>query len=279
MLFVASGALTITLITLTNRKAVHTSRTLWGVLATNYATALTLSFILAFFSGMRPTSTFTWVLGFATGFLYTGGMFLGMKTIGRRGATIAASASQLSILIPVSLSLAIFGESLRVSQVAGVAIALVALPLLASRGKGGGGSMERGTLLLLAALLLVQGFAQFSSKVMVASGLQAETGAFFIAVFTSATFVTAPIALRHRRDVRSTDIGYGAIVGACNIGGNLSILLALTSLPGAVVFPLVSSGGLLLVTTLTRLLYSERVGRVNALGMALTLSAVILINI
>jgi len=76
-----------------------------------------------------------------------------------------------------------------------------------------------------------------------------------------------------------TDFFYGAVVGVSNIGGNLSILLALVALPGAIVFPLVSSGGLLLTTILAWFIFKERVGRLNAIGIMLTLSAVLLINV
>ncbi len=278
-LFIASGVLTITALNLTNRRAVHACRSLWGVIAANYATALVLSVAMAVMGGLGSVSLITLGLGFVTGFLYIGGMFLGMTMIGRRGASIAVSASQLSVLIPVSLSVALFGESLKGSQFLGVTLALVSLPLLAAKGGKDGGAPDRGTLALLITMLLVQGFAQLSSKILVASGLEAERSAFFLAVFTSATLVTVPIALRHRLEVDVTDFGYGAVVGACNIGGNLSILLALVTLPGSVVFPLVSSGGLLLVTVLAGIIFRERVGRLNAVGMALTLLAVVLINI
>ena len=280
MLFVGSGIITITGINLTNRKAVHSTKTLWGVIAANYCTALTLSAAIFYLGGFYSASAFTLILGFATGFLYTGGMFLGMTTIGRRGASISASTNQLSVIIPVGLSIALFGESLGLNQLAGAALAIISLPLLAAKaGQKSLDSIDWGTLILLATQLLVQGFAQFSSKVLVASGLGAERNAFFLAVFTSATLVTLPLALRHRAEIRPPDFAYGLVVGICNIGGNLSILLALISLPGAIVFPFVNSGGLLLVTILVWLIFKERISRVNALGIALTLMAVIIINL
>jgi uncharacterized membrane protein len=203
-----------------------------------------------------------------------------MTTIGRRGASIAVSASQLSVLIPVSLSVVMFGERLSTTQLIGVAIALISLPLLAAKIGGGlKGGLDRETLLLLVTQLFVQGFAQFSSKVLVATGLGAERSAFFFAVFVSAALVTIPVALRHRGEIGRKDLAYGSVVGVCNIGGNLSILLALAVLPGAIVFPLVNSGGLLLVTILAWLIFRERVSRVNAFGIALTLTAVLLINL
>ena len=280
MLFVVSGIVTITGINMTNRLAIGFIKTRWGVITANYVTALVLSALMALANGLRPASTFTLALGLVTGFLYIGGMYLGMVTIGRRGASIAVSASQLSVLIPVGLSVALFGETLRTNQLVGVAIALASLPLLAAKIGGGlNSSLDRGTLLLLAAQLLVQGFAQFSSKVLVASGLGAERDAFFLAVFISATLATIPIALRHRGEIGRKDLAYGGVVGACNIGGNLSILLALAALPGAIVFPLVSSGGLLIVTVLAWLIFRERISRLNAIGIAATLAAVLLINL
>lgn len=280
MAFVVSGILTISGINLVNRLAIGSIRTRWGVIAANYVVALALSAAMYVFGGSSQASLFTVGLGLVTGLLYIGGMYLGMATIGRRGASIAVSASQLSVLLPVSLSVAVFGETLNLNQLMGVGVALLALPLLAARVGGGlRGGLDRETLLLIVAQLLVQGFAQFSSKVLVASGLGGERGAFFLAVFVSATLVTLPVAFRHRGEIMKRDFAYGGAVGVCNIGGNLSILLALTALPGAIVFPLINSGGLLLVTVLAWLIFKERISRVNALGIALTLAAVLLINL
>ena len=280
MLFIVSGIVTITGINITNRFAIGFIKTRWGVIAANYCVALALSSAMFLVNGLHPASSLTIALGFVTGFLYIGGMYLGMTTIGRRGASIAVSASQLSVLIPVSLSVLVFGESLRTNQLIGVAMALISLPLLAAKiGAGLDDSLDREILVLIIAQVFVQGFAQFSSKVLVASGLSPERDAFFLVVFTSATLITVPIALRHCAEITRKDYAYGGVVGVCNLGGNLSILLALAALPGAIVFPFVSSGGLLLVTVIARLLFKERINRVNAIGIALTLAAVLLINI
>jgi multidrug transporter EmrE-like cation transporter len=126
---------------------------------------------------------------------------------------------------------------------------------------------------------MVQGFAQLSSKILVAWGLGVERYAFLLAVFLSAALTTIPIAFKHKSEIMKTDYVYGGVVGFCNITGNLSILLALTMLPGAIVFPLISSGGLLLVTLLAWLFFKEQISRVNTIGIALTLAAVLLVNL
>ena len=279
MVYVASGIVSITSINIVNRFAINSIKTRWGLIAANYLVALALSAAMFIFNGLRPASIFTLALGIVTGFLYISGMYLGITTIRSRGASISVSVSQLSVVIPVGLSVAIFGESLRTNQIIGVVVAIVSLPLLTARiGSGLNGSLDRETLLLIVAQIIVQGFAQFSSKILVTTGLGVERDAFFLAVFLSATLTTIPIAFRHRTLIMKKDLSYGGVVGFCNIGGNLSILLALTALPGAIVFTLVSSGGLLFVTIFAWFFFKEQISRVNAIGITLTLAAVLLIN-
>jgi len=277
--FVATGIIALTGINLVNRLAVNSIKTRWGLIAANYVTALTLSFAMYALNGFHPASPFTIGLAVVSGLLYIGGMYLGITTIGRRGASISVSASQLSVLIPVSLSVLVFGDSLSLTQLIGVGVALVSLPLLAAKAPGLNGTLDRDTLALIVVQLVVQGFAQFTSKVLVASGFGGERDAFFVVVFTAATLVTIPIALRNRAEIMRNDFAYGSAVGVCNISVNLSTLLALTLLPGAVVYPLINSGGLLLVTVLAWIIFKEKISRVNALGIALTLAAVLLINL
>lgn len=279
IVFIVSGIIAITGINIVNRLAIKSFKTRWGVIAANYCVALILSVVLYANNGFYPISLFTITLGIVSGILYIGGMYLGITTIGRRGASIAVSASQLSVLIPVSLSVVIFGDSLSATQVVGVGVALISLPLLAAKVGGLNSSLDRETLLLIVVQLMVQGLAQFTSKILVASGYSAEREAYFFIVYCAATLMTIPVALMHRSEIRLNDYAYGGVVGVCNIGVNLSTLIALTLLPGAIVYPLVNSGGLLLVTILAWFLFKEKISRINALGIAFTLVAVLLINL
>ena len=261
--------------------AVGRSKTRWGVITFNYLTAAAISLALVLLGGGPGASPFTLALGAATGALYSGGMFLSMTTMGRSGASIAASVSQLSVAVPVTASVLVYGERLGSLQLLGVAAAVAALPLLAYKGRGSqGGSVDRGLIPLMAAMLVVQGFAQLSSKALVASGLEAERNMFFLTVFTSATLLTTPLAYRARSQVSlPRDAGLGVGVGVFNMLTNMSILLALRSVPASLFFPLNGSGGLMLTTFAAAMLFRERISWVNALGVALTLAAVALINL
>ena len=67
-------------------------------------------------------------------------------------------------------------------------------------------------------------------------------------------------------------------VGVFNVAANRFLLIALTTLPGAIVFPVSSAGSLLMVTISAIILFKEKVSRVNLAGILLTLAAVVLIN-
>jgi drug/metabolite transporter (DMT)-like permease len=279
MFYVVLAILAITSINVLMRYTTVKSRTVWGVMALNYLTGAIVSVILYISGGSPPPGQITIMLAVAAGLLYVSGMSLNMKTMSLRGASITASVVQLSVLIPVGLSILLYGEHLRVSQVAGVCLAVVSLPLLAFRPGVDLRKLDGEAIPYMLATLVVIGFAQLTSKVFISSGLGMERDGFFAVIFTFASLITIPIALRHRGEITRVDLPLGVGVGAFNILGNMFILEALKTLPGAVVFPLNGSGALVLVTAASMILFKEKVSRLNAAGMLVTLVAVVLINI
>jgi multidrug transporter EmrE-like cation transporter len=77
--------------------------------------------------------------------------------------------------------------------------------------------------------------------------------------------------------VRDCLFGLGVVL--FNVAANRFFLLELTTLPGAIVFPVSSAGSLLLLSISAILLFKEKVSRGNLVGILLTLSAVVLINL
>ena len=279
MFYVVLAILAITGINVLMRYTTVRSRTVWGVMAMNYLTGAVVSLILYISGDSPPPGQITIMLAVVAGLLYIGGMSLNMKTMSLRGASITASVVQLSVLIPIGLSMLLYGEQLRVTQLAGVCLAVVSLPLLTSRPGVDLRKLNGEAVPYMLATLVVVGFAQFTSKVFISSGLGMERDGFFAVLFTFASMITIPIALRHRGEITRSDLPLGVGVGAFNILGNRFILEALKTLPGSVVFPLNGSGALVLVTAASVVLFREKVSRLNAAGILVTLVAVVLLNI
>jgi drug/metabolite transporter (DMT)-like permease len=278
MIFVIAAALSITCLSLIMRYATLNTKTLWGVILGNYLTAATIMAGMVFIGGSWDVSPFTLGLGAVTGLTYAAGMYLNLTLMGKRGAAITSSMIQLSVLIPITVSVFFYGETIGSLQLLGIILAVVSLPLLAAKPMHKL-EFDREVIPMIIVTIIVVGFSQLSSKILVQAGLESQNNFFFLSIFTSAALLVSPLALRNLGDIVGRDGLFGLGVGVFNVASNRFLLMALTTLPGAIVFPVSSAGSLLLVTISAIILFKEKVSRVNLVGILLTLAAVVLINV
>ncbi len=278
MLFVVAAALSITFMSLAMRYATLKTKSLWGVILGNYLTAATIMAALVFSNGSWIVSPFTIRLGILTGFTYVAGMYMNLTLMDKRGAAITSTVIQLGVLIPVAVSIFIYGETTTSIQLVGIVLAITSLPLIAAKPMEKL-EIDKEIIPMILVTILIVGFSQLASKILVQSGLESQNNFFFLAVFTSAAIIVTPLAYRNRLDIERNDFLYGLGVGVFNLSSNRFTLLALTVLPGAIVFPVSSAGSLLMVTVAALILFKEKVSRINLVGILLTLVAVVMINI
>ena len=278
MLFVIAAALSITCLNLIMRYSTTKTETLWGVILGNYLTAASIMALLVLSNGGGNVSAFTIGLGAITGLTYSAGMYLNLKLMGKRGAAITSSMIQLAVLIPIGVSVFFYGETISSTQLIGIILAVSSLPLLAAKPMEKL-ELDREVIPMILVAITVVGFSQLSSKILVQSGLEAQNNYFFLAVFSSAALLVSPLAWRNRSGIKRRDGLFGLGVGMFNVAANRFLLLALTTLPGAIVFPVSSAGSLLLVSISAIILFKENVSQVNLAGILLTLAAVVLINL
>jgi len=278
MIFVIAAALSITCLSLIMRYSTTKTETLWGVILGNYLTAAGIMALNVVSNGQVEVSAFTLGLGALTGLTYSAGMYLNLTLMGKRGAAITSSMIQLAVLIPIGVSVFFYGETISSIQLLGIILAVSSLPLLAVKPMEKL-ELDREIIPMILVTITVVGFSQLSSKILVQSGLEAQNNYFFLAIFSSAALLVSPLAWRNRKGIRKRDSIFGFGVGMFNVASNRFLLMALTTLPGAVVFPVSSAGSLLLVTISAIILFKEKVSRVNLVGILLTLSAVVLINL
>ena len=278
MIYLITATLSITILSLTMRKATLNTENLWGVILGNYLTAAILTAAITITSPQTTPTTFTLALGAITGITYTAGMYLNLTLMGKRGAAITSSMIQLAVIIPITTSVLFYGETITTTQLTGILLAITSLPLLASK-PNQKLEIDKTILPMILLTILVVGFSQTSSKILIQSGLENQNNYFFLAIFTSASLLVTPIAYRNRNQIKPTDTTYGIGVGTFNLLSNRALLLALTTLPGAIVFPVSSAGSLLMVTIAAIILFKEKTSRANIAGIIMTLIAVVLINI
>ena len=75
------------------------------------------------------------------------------------------------------------------------------------------------------------------------------------------------------------ELGYGILIGVCNVLGSGTFIAALDRLDALIAFPVSGSGGMLFTTTVGILILGERLNKRLAMGVVLAIISLILVNL
>ncbi len=277
---------------------------LTAVGAVNYITAAIFHACFAAASGLRVPHGASLAIGVVGGTIYAAAFFLLHGLMKKRGVSVTAAVTRMSVLVPMGVSVLAWGETARAVQVVGIALAMVSLPLLSIVPKTGGGDRAGKTpgpsrarsVALLAGLFVVNGLCQLAPRAFNQTGIRGEDSIFLFALFStaalSASFVWLIQERRFARAVRSdplpgaaarpallASVLPGVAVGLCNALAALSIVIALQRVPGIIVYPFYSAAGLLVTVLFSRMIWKERIGALETAGMAFALGSIVLVNL
>lgn len=245
----------------------------------NYITAAVVYGVWCASAGLLRCAPMTAVIGVIGGLVYGGGFFFVLPPMQWRGAGIVVAVMGLSVLIPVCFSLLVWHERLTPVRGAGLVLALVALPLL---GLDKGLLAERLTLkmaLVMLGLFVFNGGCLLIQKWYHVAGRAAERPVFLGYLFATAGLVLARACAARRSRVARLEVGFGVLLGACNLLASLLLLAALDRLPGVIVFPIMQAGMMVFAAAFAAVVWRELPGRLGLLGIATAASAAALINL
>jgi drug/metabolite transporter (DMT)-like permease len=200
-----------------------------------------------------------------------------------RGVSGAAAVQQLSVLVPVIFSGIAWGERPSVTQAAGSALALAALPLLtwrptARQTQGGppDRAAARRNIILLVGVFVINGCGALAMRGFQETGAANEESLYLAILFSVATAVSVAAWLPHRRESTRRDWAPGVTLGVVNAFSGIALLGALQR-PARV-------GGIFLSDAVVCWLMAcacrlEDRFAAEAFGIALALGAVVLINL
>lgn len=253
----------------------------YGVYLINYVTCALLAFVTMNPRSLWNGDPFPLGLGVVSGFLYLAGLVVYAYSIRKNGAVLSSVFTRLGVLVPVLVSVAMFGERPTWLQCAGIAVAIAAavvmngLPQKGSK-QGVAGAMSLGALLLT---LLFNGSADSMSKIFTQLGSRRDDGLFVFYIFLFAGLFTLVLLLRERQKLTRRDLLFGVLVGVPNFFSSRLLLAALTELPAFLVYPSYSVGAILVISCASFFLFRERLQprQLGAVGMIL--GALVLLNI
>ncbi len=273
-----------------------------AVAAVNYIVAAAFHAAASAVEGFQVPHASTLLIGVAGGIAYPAAFFLLEAFMARRGVSVTGAVTRLSVLVPVGVSLAAWGERASALQAAGIGLAVLSLPLLSlgraarqdrpadghpsTRGRGAAAA-------LLAGLFVVNGLCLLAPRAFHQAGVEGEDALFLFILFSTAALCSSAAwvvqAAHARRAPAGTaapsrallrvSITVGIGVGLCNALANRFVVASLVGLPGIIVYPFYSAVGLLLTAAFSALVWKERIRALEAAGMGLALASIVLVNL
>ncbi|MDS1140616.1 DMT family transporter [Pusillimonas sp. SM2304] len=248
-------------------------------IAVNYVVAASLCLLI-----LRPepatllNPTTPWWVLIALGVLLPT-IFLAMAgAVRHAGIVLSDAAQRLSLFIPLIAAFVLFGEALSGSKLAGISVALTALVclLLRPRTQGGSGDTQK-TVFYLLAVWLGYGTIDILFKQMAKSG--AAFSSSLLAAFTLAGILIFIYLFARRSVWRQRSVMAGVVLGLLNFSNIYFYIRAHQVFPEnpTLVFSAMNIGVISLGTLVGAGFFKEKLSLVNALGIVLAISAIVIL--
>lgn len=262
--------------------------------AINYLVAAVAGLVWVLLSG-AAWHPHTMLLGAVAGITYVTSLMLILPSMRISGISITGAVVQLSLMVPVAVAIWRFGEQPNRWQSAGIALTVVALPLLsAGRGTASDAPKMRWSPLILL-LFASTGISQVVMKEYSALRPPSELPVYTFSLFaasTVCTFLWLAWESRFARPVESETSNspdgvpqtygewlLGTLLGGANVLQLVFLLMALEALPAVIVFPVSAALGITANALASAVLWGERPSFAAWLGIALSVCAVVLLNL
>lgn len=248
-----------------------------GMLAVNYFTCTVAALAYAGFE-IAPRADGlenVFLLGGVNGFLYLSSFVLFQYSVKKSGVVLSSVFMKLGMLVPLAVSVIVFGEKPTVLQIVGFVLAIVSIIMINYDGKESG----RANILSLVLLLLLGGSAEGMSKVFEEIGNSELSSQFLFCTFAFALVLCLLFMLAKHQKIGKKEAFYGVLVGVPNFFSAKFVLRALEDLDVIVVFPSFAVGTILTVSLVGLFAFKERLGRMGWCAVGIIMVTLSLLNI
>jgi len=227
---------------------------------------------------LSPYSSIIWgiLIGAVAGIFFFLSFVYYQKSVRDNGVGISGTVAKLGILIPMIFSILIWREFPTSVQWVGIILSLVSIIVINLSKKSIKTFDFKPTVLLL---FIFGGMAEFSNKIYQKYALNDYKDVFLFTIFFVAFLISVSYTVNKKAKVKLSDILTGFAVGIPNLFSSYFLILSLDTLKTSVAFPIYSAGSIVLINIGGLLIYRERLAPKNQLAIAMTIIALILINI
>jgi len=194
-------------------------------------------------------------------------------TTQKLGISISSMASKMSLIIPVIGAVIFQNASIGVYKILGIMIALIALYLTFK--KSGPTAKPTLAIILFLGAGMLDMWLDFIRNNFLSS--TADFNLFIVTVFFTAFSVGLLKVICDRKKIIRKNIVAGIVLGVPNYFSIYFVLLALESLGGIYVFPILNIGIVLFSAIISWLFYQEQMSKTNWVGIVLACLSILVI--
>jgi uncharacterized membrane protein len=239
------------------------------VIASNYITAGTLGYLLSDTNKAGLTGAVL-LFGIVLGLFFFIGFTAFSRAIKEKGIASSVTIGRLSLAVPVSLSIFLWGEKPSIIDILG--LLLIFIIILSWEGKIGKLSP------ILITLFFLFGFLDSAMKFFKIKFSSIDDGFFLIIVFYSAMVWNWGYIFISGKKPKPKDVFSGLLLGIPNFFSTYFLLKALVLIPAYIVFPFINAGMIILSALLGYLLFKEGLNRKKMVLILLGIIAVFILT-
>lgn len=227
-----------------------------------------------------PAGSAGWAVlsGIPSGVLYFLGFIYLQKAVRESGVSLAGSFSKMGVLIPMIFAIVLWNELPTGMQWIGIFLAIISI-LLANIDFSNPSGLMGGFRPVLLILFLTVGLSEFSNKIYQRYGVLEMKSLFLFFVFATALLISGWKTFKQGRKIYLSHFLTGIAVGIPNYFASFFLILSLSRLKTAVVFPVYSAGTIVLLSLAGCMFFKEKLKTREWISVGLTVSALVLVNI
>ena len=259
----------------------------YGIILGNYLICVLISLISLPDRSLVFRGSFVTILcGLIGGFFFVAGLVTMQSSTRLNGATLTTVFARMGLVISLAISIFVFGEKPSFPQIVGVVLILAALVMINGPADEQTetaletGKAHTGALILT---MLANGGGSSMSKIFEQVGTRDQDELYFLFVFFTAAVLTAGLLILERKKTGKAllwkEMAAGIAVGIPNYYSSFLLLLALVALPAIIVYPINSTGSILIVMAVDALIFHQKYSKRQWLGILLVLVAMVLLNL
>lgn len=212
-------------------------------------------------------------LGVVNGILLLVSFILMQASVRKNGVVLTSIFTKLGLLVPVVLSVLVFREMPTWLQIAGFAIAVVAIIVINLQKDTGHFDWS------LIILLLLAGGTDAMAKIYEALGPADLTDPYLLYSFGSAFVLCVGVVIAKKERPGFREFLFGTLIGVPNFLSSKFLLSALATVPAVVAYPTFSVATLLVITLIGVLAFREKLRAYQWAALAAILVALVMLNV